>query len=385
MAFIAFEIMKDILRYLIPAIFLIPVYTLNAQEGKKSHSIFRDSLDNAYDMSDWLINKKGVLVVPTIITEPAVGYGAAAAAIYFHSSYSEKKGPPSISGVLGGGTQNGTWAAGAFHLGFWKRDRIRYMGAAAKLYANLGFYGSGSLGILGIESVNLNLDAWLLVQQLKFRLGETDLFVGGRYLLMDTYNTFEIPVNSDDFTGTEFSSTLSEASLRFELDSRNNIFTPTTGLFLAVSGTYSGTWMGGEDLYGRIAVTALGYLPAGNKVVLGIRHEGSYTLGEVPFWARPIIMLRGAPMMKYQDKNTIVMEAELDWNVYRRWYLSGFTGMGNAFSSFADLDKGKSVTTVGTGFRYLFARKLGTQMGMDFGFSQDDFALYIVFGTAWMR
>ena len=70
--------MKGRFRYLIPLILLFPVCILNAQENKKSHSIFRDSLDNAYDMSDWLVNKKGVLLVPTIITEPAVGYGAAA-------------------------------------------------------------------------------------------------------------------------------------------------------------------------------------------------------------------------------------------------------------------------------------------------------------------
>jgi len=72
------EIMKGKFRYLIPIILFFPVCTLNAQEVKKAHSIFRDSLDNAYDVSDWLVNKKGVLIVPTIITEPAVGYGAAA-------------------------------------------------------------------------------------------------------------------------------------------------------------------------------------------------------------------------------------------------------------------------------------------------------------------
>ena len=90
-------------------------------------------------------------------------------------------------------------------------------------------------------------------------------------------------------------------------------------------------------------------------------------------------------MMKYQNTNTLLMEAELTWNIYKRWYISGFTGIGNAFENFADFTQGKSVATVGTGFRYLLARKLGTQMGMDFGFSQDDFALYLIFGTAWMR
>lgn len=359
--------------------------TVNAQEKKRSLSTFRDSVDHAIDISDWLINKKGVLLVPSIITEPAVGYGVAAGAVFFHSSYSAKKGPPSMTGVMGGITENGTWAAGAFHAGFWKQDRIRYMGAAAKLYANLGFYGSGNLEILTDEPVNLNLDAWFLLQQLKFRLAGSNFFIGGRYLLLKTDNTFEIPIDIPEFNGVEFSSTLSEISLKLELDSRNNIFTPTRGAFLGLSGTYSDTWMGGDDLYGRISLQLIGYLPAGDRLFLGVRHESNYSLGDVPFYARPIVSLRGAPLMKYQNVNTMLMEAELSWNIYKRWYLSGFTGMGNAFSSFADFEEGKSVTTLGTGFRYMLARKLGANMGMDFAFSNDDFAFYIVFGTAWLR
>jgi len=358
---------------------------VSSQDKTKKQSIFRDSLDNAYDMSTWLINKKGVLIIPTVITEPAVGYGIAGGGLFFHSSYSEKLGPPSISGVLGAYTQNGTWAAGAFHLGFWKRDRIRYMGAAAKTYINLDFYGSGFIGLPGVESINLNLDAWLVVQQLKFRLGETDFFLGGRYIWFDTYNTFEYPIDNPDFTGTEFNSTLSEASLRLELDSRNNIFTPTEGWFLAFSGTYSDTWMGSDALYGRLGLTLIGYIPASEKLFVGLRHESAYALGDVPFYARPFVSLRGAPIMKYQDSNTSVFEAEVSWNVYKRWSLSGFSGYGNAFESFEDIENGKRVITAGTGFRYLIARKLGTHMGLDFALSNDDYGIYIIFGTAWMR
>ena len=222
--------------------------------GKKEGflSAFHDSTDGALDISDWLINKKGILIIPTIITEPAVGYGIGGAAIYFHSSYSAKKGPPSMSGVLGGATQNGTWAAGVFHVGFWKRDQIRYMGAVVKLYANVDFYAPGNLDLFSDVPVNLNLDSWFLLQQIKFRVAGSDFFIGGRYMLLNTNNTFEIPLDIPEYTEQEFNSTLSEVSLKLEYDSRNNIFTPTKGVLLGLSGTYSDTWLGGEDLYGRI-------------------------------------------------------------------------------------------------------------------------------------
>jgi hypothetical protein len=366
------------------SLFLV-LLNINGQEKAKSRSSLRDSLDNKIDISDWLVNKKGVLLVPTVITEPAVGYGGALAALYFHSSYSAKKGPPSISGAFGAYTQNGTWAAGLLHAGFWKNDHIRYVGALARTYINLGFYGSGNLGLIDMESVNLNMDAWLLMQRIKFRLGETNLFLGGQYLLLDTYNTFEVPINIPDFTGNQFSARLSEASVKFELDSRNNVFTPSKGFFLGFTGTYSDEWMGGEGLYGRIGLSLIGYIPASEKVFVGLRHESNYSIGDVPFWARPIINMRGAPLMKYQNNNTTLIEAEVDWNFYQRWTVVGFTGIGNAFANFADFEKGKSVTTLGSGFRYLLARKLHTNMGMDFALSNDDFAFYVVFGTAWMR
>ena len=112
-------------------------------------------------------------------------------------------------------TEHG-WLA-LFHVGYWKQDRLRYMGGIIRTDANLGFYGSGYAAILANEPVNLNLNAWGLVQQLKGRIGNSGFFMGGRYLLFNTDNTFEIPVDYPEFSGTEFNSTLSEASLITEL------------------------------------------------------------------------------------------------------------------------------------------------------------------------
>lgn len=365
-------------------LFILPVI-INAQVVKKETSIFRDSTDNAVDMSDWLIQKKGILLVPTIITEPATGYGAAAAAVFFHSSYTEKHGPPSMTGVLGGGTQNGTWMAGVFHVGYWSHDRLRYMGAILRTNANLGFYGSGRSALLEGESVNLNLDAWVLLQQIKARIGKTNFFAGGKYLLLKTDNTFDVPVDISEFSGSEFSSTLSEASVLVNYDSRSNVYSPLKGFFIQLSGTYSDTWFGGDALYGRMGVDAIGYFPAGNRLIVGLRYGSNYTFGDVPFYARPIIQMRGVPLMKYQNKNTTLMETEVSVDLTNRWCLIGFAGIGNAYSSVSEFENGKSVRTMGSGFRYLLARKLGARMGMDFAASQDDFAFYFVFGSSWLR
>lgn len=368
---------------LIITLFLFFISEGYGQELAKKLSIFRDSTDNAFDMSDWLVDKKGVLLVPSIITEPAVGYGALLAAIYFHSSYSEKNGPPSMTGAVGGGTQNGTWVTGLFHVGYWKQDHLRYTGALMRTNANLEYYGPGL--IFGDDPINLNLNAWFLLQQLKGRIGESKFFIGGKYILLDTDNTFKLPVDLPDYSGQEFHSTLSEASVLLNYDSRNNVFTPTKGFFLQITGTYSDTWFGGDALYGRLGFDGIGYFPVSQRVTIGMRYLNNYTLGDVPFYARPSISLRGVPLMKYQDRNTIEFETEVDVDLTKRWSVLGFAGMGNAYSSISEFENGKSVRTLGTGFRYLMIQKFGAKFGMDFAVSQDDFAFYFVFGSSWFR
>jgi hypothetical protein len=364
---------------------VLPDLPLEAQEKTAKISVFHDSTDHALDISNWLIDMKGALVIPTLITEPAVGYGLAAAAVFFHSSYSEKKGPPSMSGMLGGCTQNGTWMAGVFHIGYWKQDRLRYMGALARTNANLSFYGAGYTSILESEPVNLNMDAWLFLQQLKGRIGVSRFFMGGRYLLLSTDNTFEVPIDNPEFSGKEISSTLSEATLIINYDSRNNVFSALNGFYVDLSGTYSDTWFGGDALYARVALEALGYFPATSRLMVGLRYSSNYTFGDVPFYARPMIRMRGVPLMKYQNRNTLLMETEVSYAFAKRWNVLGFAGIGTAYKSVSDFDKGRSVRTLGTGFRYLLARKLGAKMGVDFAASQDDFAFYIIFGSAWLR
>src|SRR3954471_22081661 len=99
---------------------------------------FRDDDDGSFDMSDYLLRHRGVLPVPLVITEPAVGYGAGVALAYFSQSYEQRAEAsrargrgvtrPDITVGAAFKTENGTWAAGLGHMGFWDEDRWRYLG-----------------------------------------------------------------------------------------------------------------------------------------------------------------------------------------------------------------------------------------------------------------
>ncbi|RLD31002.1 MAG: hypothetical protein DRI73_09535, partial [Bacteroidetes bacterium] len=51
--------------------------------AQKKEKLLIDTLDNAFDLSHYLYNLHGFLPVISPITEPAVGYGAAVAGMFF--------------------------------------------------------------------------------------------------------------------------------------------------------------------------------------------------------------------------------------------------------------------------------------------------------------
>ena len=62
---------------------MVPNAAVRAQEEGFFGS-FRDPDDGSFDMSAWLAQAHGFLPVVSLITEPAVDYGVAGAAAFFH-------------------------------------------------------------------------------------------------------------------------------------------------------------------------------------------------------------------------------------------------------------------------------------------------------------
>src|SRR5262245_51607485 len=130
---------------------------------------FRDPQDHAFDASEWLLDRKGFLPVPIVITEPAVGYGGGVALVFFRESIrdvAQKKTdghvtPPDIFGGAVAATENGTKVGGGGALLSFREDRWRYQGGVAKADVNLDFYGlGGDLGT-GDLKIGYNLVGWV--------------------------------------------------------------------------------------------------------------------------------------------------------------------------------------------------------------------------------
>ncbi len=362
--------------------------TIHSVQKKVS---FKDSLDGAFDISEFLKTRKGFMFVPVIVTEPAVGYGGGGALLFFHPNNNPKNKTkiPNITGVMGLATENKTWAAGAMHFHVFGDDKVRTLTILAKPDVFIKYYGQNN-EFLSNHPVTLNLNAFLAVQRAQLRLGESRWFVGGQYMFFQTSNSIDTIPNKplinkllDRVSGV---STISMVQPMVVYDNRDNIFSPTKGFNTGIIFSYNATWLGADDDYYKLNPFLLVYTPVVNKLYFSFRLEENSIIGDAPDYALPFVQLRGIPAMQYQSNNTVMSAMQWRYQLYGRWSVLAFTGAGKAFEDFNEFNEAEWVYDYGTGFRYEIARQFGIQTGLDFAWGNgDEFAFYIVFGTSWNK
>jgi hypothetical protein len=353
---------------------------------------FTDPEDGKFDASEWLLERKGFLPVPILITEPAVGYGAGVALLWFRESIGEaaakarERGrltPPDIYGAALAATENGTKLAGAFGLLTFADEQWRWRGAVGRPDINLDFYGTNGTESAQDFRLGYNVEGWISTQQLMRRLGESENFIGARWLYLDLEARFDASRPEPVLPPGGRAVRSSGLGLTFEHDSRDNFFTPSSGWKGYLEGMFYSPDIGSDNTYETYRAYAFGYLPLQKSLVLGGRLDGRAARGDVPFYQLPFIELRGIPAARYQDENAGVAEVELRWNAAARWAVIGFVGVGRAWGSTTEFGDANTVTAWGAGFRYLIARRLGIYMGVDLAKGPEETAIYIQAGSAW--
>jgi hypothetical protein len=370
---------------------LLLVGTASAQPADKRRP-FIDPEDGKLDASEWLLERKGFLPVPILITEPAVGYGVGAALLFFRESIGEavtkakesgRLTPPDIYGVALAATENGTKVGGAFGMVTFDEQLWRWRGGVARPDVNLDFYGANGSDSPRDLKLGYNLEGWISTQQVMRRLGESENFIGARWIYLDLNTSFDASRPDPVLAPGGRAVKSSGLGLSFEHDSRDNFFTPSRGWKGYLESMFYSPDIGSDNKYQTYRAYAFSYFPLLKEFILGVRADGRAARGDVPFYQLPFIELRGIPVARYQDENAGVMEAELRWNATPRWALIGFAGTGRTWGGAKNFSDADSANAWGAGFRYLIARRLGLYMGVDIAKGPEDTAFYIQAGSAW--
>lgn len=353
-----------------------------------AESKFRSAEDGAFDVSGFLDEAYGFLPIAMPITEPAIGYGIGGGLMFINESIGKAASEykrPNISGLFGFATENGTEGLGAGDIRMWMDQRLQTTAAAFKASINLDFYGIGEDSILADHPLRYSLEPFGGVVMGKYVLGKSRFLVGMGYVFVKMDVSFQAPPATPglpDFTSeTNVGGIL--PSLTF--DTRDNVFTPTKGLYLEMTVATFSEALGADADYQRGILLGMYFVPLSEKLFLGFRGQATMTWNDPPFFLQPYVQLRGVSAMRYQGDRVIQGEAELRWQFYKRFSVVAFAGIGGAWVDSARAERDRSVVAGGTGFRYELARKYGIHAGIDVAWGPDDTAFYIQVGSAWMR
>lgn len=345
---------------------------------------------------------KNIVPVPIIITEPAIGQGLGIGVGYFHPTNSPdayqpntienagtvrdvsvaRKPPPTVTGAFGAVTNNGTWAAGVGHMNSWRNDTIRYLGAAA--YANVisDFY-------VFDQPFEFNLEGIIFYQDLKFRIAESNWFLGAALLVLDGSNTFrrdpgdieDPPPLPDGFLAKEFTDVGVTARAMYE--TRDDTLMPSTGRLFDFSLTRNDESLGGDYNYTTLEMKFLSFHQLHERFVLGLRAEYSMVGDDPPFYAVPWVVLRGIPALRYQGKQVVVVEAEGRFNLNANWAVVGFYGKGWTDANLPSAETEQDIKAYGLGVRWRALKDQGVWVGLDFARGPEEDVYYIQVGHAW--
>jgi len=337
-----------------------------------------------------------LLPIPIFITEPAIGRGLGVALALFHPVKSgksdapiattpasighmedAKEPPPVVTGIFGAYTSNRTWAAGVGHFNNWREDSIRYMGALGAARVNSEFY------VFGLP-IGFSMEGKLFYQDIKFRLGSSDIFLGTALNYLDADNHFELNLNSvvpEPLLDVEIRDV--GLALRASYGTRDNLMNPVNGTLTELSLWRYDEAIGGNYDYWAGKLKALWFKQFRDKFTLGLRLEVSGVGGHPPFFKYPWVSLRGIPAMRYQDKVAGAVEVEGRFRLAPKWEVLGFTGRGFTSGNVPIFDNPGSIYNFGVGGRYLILESHKVWMGVDIAKGPEDWAGYIQVGHPW--
>jgi hypothetical protein len=355
---------------------------------EKPASKFRDPDDGQLDLSRFLATPRAFLPIPLVVTEPAVGYGGGLAGMFIRprkKAGGEGYAKPNMSLIAGIATENGTKGAFAGDASRWFDDRLKTLLAVGTGKINLDFYGLGTEAESLDEPVRYSLDFDLAMVQGTWRFkADSPWSIGMRYVYSQVDPTLR---DEPQFPGLAdgIHVEVSAPAALLEYDSRDNIFTPTRGVFAESVYLLSREDLGASEDFERFQQVFMTWFPLADRWTLGLRGDYQWTSDGTPFFLRPYIKLRGVPAMRYQGEEMASAEAEVRWQFYERWSVVGAAGYGTARTHTDHFSRSKDVASGAVGFRYELARKFGMHAGMDVGFSNGTTAVYLQVGNAWFR
>ena len=306
------------------------------------------------------------------VSNPTIGQGLAAAILYMHpQSSKESDAPTSTTGTFGMYTNTQSWAAGAFHDGYYLDDRIRFRVPITHGDFNLKHYGIGADSPLRDNPIKYQAVGNLFIPRLTFELPWNNWFLGGLYRLMNIDAKFDNTAIIPDALGLGLQQQTAGLGIVTLFDSRDSNLWPSKGNWLDLTASVNGKYAGGDFNYLKTVVKWAQYFPLKDSVTLVYRIDGQFIDGDAPFWDLSRMRLRGYSTGQFLDNVALTVQAEVRWNFYERWTASAFGGGGRIADAVNEIGSANNTSAGGAGFRFMLVEKQKLSIGIDVAYAED--------------
>jgi len=275
------------------------------------------------------------VIAPLPISSPALGTGIVPVLGYiFPFRKNDTVSPPSVVGVAGLATNNGSRGFGAYADLYMKEKTYRVSAAYVRGNLNYNLYGIGLVaGNAGLK-LPLEQSGQVLRAEALRRVG-WDFFLGLRFwngnsdiVMRTTSDTSGVPEPPDLGLHTA----LRALGLRLNRETTDNRFHPTSGTLLDFTSDFFSEALGSKYTFQAYRFTFNKYGSISENQVLAYNLFVCGTGGTPPFYANCIYgtnnELRGYTAGRYIDRYMFATQLEYRLSLPKRFGLVGFGGVG---------------------------------------------------------
>jgi outer membrane protein assembly factor BamA len=166
-------------------------------------------------------------------------------------------------------------------------------------------------------------------------------------------------------------------------DSRDNVFYPSSGSFHRFSVMKLSKSLGGDFDFQRYNLDLRKYFMVLPNQILALNGFFDVLTGDVPYNRLAKIggqdLMRGHFNGRYRDKNMYILQAEYRMQLWKGFGLAGFGGIGDVAGRVGDFRLSETKYALGCGLRYMIDPREKITMRLDFGITDDDAGIYLIF------
>lgn len=368
------------------------------QTSQQSNSVKSQNSTQTKDAAQQKDKRGGEFVIaPIPINSPALGAGLQFVVGYVTPLNKEDTvSPPSMFGLGGLVTNNGSRGLALGTRLYMKEDKYRFTIAAGKASINARLYGEGRrAGDSGIF-LPLNTKGGGLIAEALFRF-KKGMYLGARFqyrnlrLSIDRDNS-DLPPDTEinppptlapiiELIGEElFRHRTVSIGPRFQWDTRDNTLYPRKGFFLDSGIDFFTEGLGSKFTYQYYKVGFNKYIGFRPNQVIAFRVMGCGASGDhVPIYDLCLFGafndIRGYSAGRYQDRRMFATQGEYRFTIPKtgflgRFGLVGFAGFGAVGPKFTDIGGGDLLPGGGAGVRFRLTKTNPINFRVDYGFGK---------------